>query len=66
MSVTVCLDPIWQASQLRIREQLPPTFEIECCLVFGGCSWIVSGMERMYSRETEDDKFVSRVGRRRF
>jgi hypothetical protein len=36
VSVTVCLDPKRQASQLRVREQLPPTFEVECRLAFGG------------------------------
>jgi hypothetical protein len=36
VSVTVGLDPMWQASQIRIREQFLPALEVEGRLYFRG------------------------------
>jgi hypothetical protein len=61
VSVTVCLDPIWQASQLRIREQLRQRSRLNAVWFSEGCSWIVSGMEQVYSSETSTTSFVIRL-----
>jgi len=35
VSVTVCLDAVGQAGQIRVREQFAPALEIESCLPLG-------------------------------
>jgi hypothetical protein len=62
MSVTVCLDPIRQASQLRIREQLPPTLQVECSLVFGGVQLDRQRHGANVFQGDEHDKFVRYSG----
>jgi hypothetical protein len=39
MSVTVGFDPIWQAGQIRIREQFAPALDVEGSLSFSS-KWL--------------------------